>query len=54
VIEETGGTIEYSREYRPTFDEVFAALVTAHVNRDKTGGAGASPLLPTQPMARPR
>jgi ABC-2 type transport system ATP-binding protein len=54
VIEETGGTIEYSREYRPTFDEVFAALVTAHAKRDQTGGGGASPLLPTQPMARPR
>lgn len=58
VIEQTGGTIEYSREYRPTFDEVFAALVTAHANRDKkasgAGGAGTSPLLPTQPMARPR
>jgi ABC-2 type transport system ATP-binding protein len=54
AIEQTGGTIEYSREYRPTFDEVFAALVTTHANRDKSGVGGASPLLPTQPMARPR
>lgn len=29
AVERAGGAVEYSREYRPTFDEVFAALVTA-------------------------
>jgi ABC-2 type transport system ATP-binding protein len=28
AISATGGQVEYSREYRPSFDEVFAALVT--------------------------
>ncbi|MEP7360309.1 MAG: ABC transporter ATP-binding protein [Chloroflexota bacterium] len=28
AITEAGGSVEYSREYRPTFDEVFSALVT--------------------------
>jgi ABC-2 type transport system ATP-binding protein len=28
AITAAGGQVEYSREYRPTFDEVFAALVT--------------------------
>jgi len=30
AVEAAGGDIEFSREYRPTFDEVFAALVTGH------------------------
>jgi ABC-2 type transport system ATP-binding protein len=30
AVEAAGGQIEFSREYRPTFDEVFATLVTAH------------------------
>ena len=30
AIEQAGGAVESSREYRPTFDEVFAALVTQH------------------------
>jgi ABC-2 type transport system ATP-binding protein len=29
AITDAGGQVEYSREYRPTFDEVFAALVTS-------------------------
>jgi hypothetical protein len=33
AIEQAGGAVEFSREYRPTFDEVFAALVTAHSER---------------------
>ncbi len=33
AIEQVGGTVDSSREYRPTFDEVFAALVTAHAER---------------------
>jgi hypothetical protein len=28
AINAAGGHVDYSREYRPTFDEVFAALVT--------------------------
>ncbi len=29
AVAQAGGQVEYSREYRPTFDEVFAALVTS-------------------------
>jgi ABC-2 type transport system ATP-binding protein len=56
AIERAGGTVEFSREYRPTFDEVFAALVTAHLERGKEGGAdGASqPGQIPQAVARPR
>ena len=54
AIEKAGATVEYSREYRPTFDEVFTALVTAHLER-QTGqqppaGAGLMP----HTLARPR
>ena len=31
AIEAAGGTVQFSREHRPTFDEVFAALVTRNV-----------------------
>jgi hypothetical protein len=27
AVEAAGGDVEFSREYRPSFDEVFAALV---------------------------
>lgn len=30
AVEHLGGTVEYSRERRPNFDEVFTTLVTAH------------------------
>jgi ABC-2 type transport system ATP-binding protein len=33
AIGEAGGDVQFSREYRPSFDEVFAALVTAHSER---------------------
>jgi ABC-2 type transport system ATP-binding protein len=33
AIDQAGGVVDYSREHRPTFDEVFAALVTARSNR---------------------
>ena len=33
AIEQAGGSVEFSREYRPSFDEVFAALVTAHAEQ---------------------
>jgi ABC-2 type transport system ATP-binding protein len=34
AIDQAGGVVDYSREHRPTFDEVFAALVTAHSNHN--------------------
>jgi len=33
AIDRAGSTVEFSREYRPSFDEVFAALVTSHSER---------------------
>jgi len=33
AVEAAGGQVEFSREYRPSFDEVFTALVTAHSER---------------------
>jgi ABC-2 type transport system ATP-binding protein len=36
ALDELGVTVEFSREYRPTFDEVFTALVTAHAERRAT------------------
>jgi ABC-2 type transport system ATP-binding protein len=33
AIDQAGGEVDYSREHRPTFDEVFAALVTAHTSQ---------------------
>lgn len=33
AVTAAGGEVEYSREYRPNFDEVFTALVTAHAER---------------------
>jgi ABC-2 type transport system ATP-binding protein len=45
AIAAAGGHVDYSREYRPTFDEVFAALVTreseARAQTEPNGGAGA-------------
>ncbi len=35
AIEAAGGQVEFSREYRPTFDEVFASLVTADMEKRK-------------------
>lgn len=52
AIEEIGGTIDSSREYRPTFDEVFAELVTAHAER-RQGEASSTGQI-TQAVARPR
>jgi ABC-2 type transport system ATP-binding protein len=40
AIAAAGGHVEYSREYRPTFDEVFTALVTAdHEARGEQPGS---------------
>jgi ABC-2 type transport system ATP-binding protein len=33
AIEMAGGTVAFSREYRPTFDEVFATLVRRHAEQ---------------------
>jgi ABC-2 type transport system ATP-binding protein len=52
AIERVGGAVEYSREYRPTFDEVFAALVTAHADRGQPGAAPDGQL--AQAVERPR
>ncbi|MGH2466038.1 MAG: hypothetical protein ACRDGI_11305, partial [Candidatus Limnocylindrales bacterium] len=41
AIEEAGGSVASSREFRPTFDDVFATLVTAH--RAALGGIPADP-----------
>jgi ABC-2 type transport system ATP-binding protein len=42
AITGAGGEVEYSREYRPTFDEVFAALVTGEAEaRAKSEGTQA-------------
>ncbi|HWH24136.1 MAG TPA: ABC transporter ATP-binding protein [Candidatus Limnocylindria bacterium] len=46
ALDEMGVDVEYSRETRPTFDEVFAALVTRHAEEQQgvsTGGAGVDP-----------
>jgi len=55
AVDEAGGDVEYSREYRPTFDEVFTALVTRHVEQrgQPPGGAPAGADLPL-PLVRPR
>jgi ABC-2 type transport system ATP-binding protein len=46
AIEDAGGTVTSSREYRPSFDEVFATLVDRHrkhlENERSNGAAGAT------------
>ncbi|HVM31261.1 MAG TPA: ABC transporter ATP-binding protein [Candidatus Limnocylindrales bacterium] len=42
AIRQAGGEVDWSREYRPTFDEVFAELVTRH-RAEGSEGAGAGP-----------
>lgn len=46
AVEQAGGAVEFSREYRPTFDEVFAALVTAHGERRAAAAAAATGVRP--------
>jgi ABC-2 type transport system ATP-binding protein len=38
AVEKAGGTVEFSREYRPTFDEVFTTLVTNDLERRQPSG----------------
>jgi ABC-2 type transport system ATP-binding protein len=40
AISAAGGNVEWSREYRPTFDEVFAELVTRHEGGQPAAGGG--------------
>ena len=54
AIEHAGGTVESSREHRPTFDEVFASLVTAHAQRNSADGGQSGTGTMPQAVARPR
>ena len=60
AIEAAGGQVDFSREYRPSFDEVFTALVAAHAQRNngaeeasatQAGQAvsGVPPIIPMRP-----
>jgi ABC-2 type transport system ATP-binding protein len=49
AVAAAGGHVDYSREYRPTFDEVFAELVT----RDADERAQADPNAPPDPNEQP-
>ncbi|CAN5794805.1 ABC transporter ATP-binding protein [soil metagenome] len=42
AIEAAGGDVEFSREYRPNFDEVFTALVNAHLQQRAGGPQGGA------------
>lgn len=55
AVDDAGGDVESSREYRPTFDEVFTALVQAHAAPDQPGGGSpaSAGALPGQ-LGRPR
>ena len=50
AIEHAGGIVESSREYRPSFDEVFAALVTQHAEHKRQAEGSASA---AQPQGQP-
>jgi ABC-2 type transport system ATP-binding protein len=47
AVAQIGGTVDFSREYRPTFDEVFAELVTRHAAQR----ASAQPVADQQVVA---
>jgi len=42
AVEQAGGEIDYSREMRTNFDEVFTALVTAHAERRRAASAAVA------------
>ncbi len=42
AIESIGGNVEFSREHRPNFDEVFSALVTQHLEAKQQAQAQAA------------
>ncbi len=54
AIERAGGAVDSSREYRPTFDEVFSVLVTAHAQRGRGEAGQPGPGLMPHQLARPR
>jgi ABC-2 type transport system ATP-binding protein len=56
AVDEAGGDVESSREYRPTFDEVFTSLVQSHAEQDQPagGGAAAAGTAPPTQLLRPR
>jgi ABC-2 type transport system ATP-binding protein len=55
AVDDAGGDVESSREYRPTFDEVFTSIVQSHAEQGQPagGGAAAAGAPPTQ-LLRPR
>jgi hypothetical protein len=55
AVDDAGGDVESSREYRPTFDEVFTSLVQSHADQDQpTGGGAAAAGAPPTQLLRPR
>jgi ABC-2 type transport system ATP-binding protein len=54
AITEAGGDVEYSREYRPTFDEVFTAIVTRHAEGQAQPDHAGLAAEMTQRTTRPR
>jgi ABC-2 type transport system ATP-binding protein len=54
AITGAGGDVEYSREYRPTFDEVFAAIVTRHADGQAAPDDAGAAAEMTQRTMRPR
>ncbi|MDP8905762.1 MAG: ABC transporter ATP-binding protein [Chloroflexota bacterium] len=55
AIDAAGGDVETSSEYRPSFDEVFTALVTRHAEQKANGGGGGQPTAAVPaPLRRPR
>ena len=56
AVDDAGGDVEYSREYRPTFDEVFTALVTRHMETQAppAGGGAVAPTGMPLNLRRPR
>ena len=53
AVETVGNAVESSREYRPTFDEVFSALVTAYAEHKRTQPPGGEPVPSDQPPVPP-
>ncbi len=56
AVDDAGGDVEFSREYRPTFDEVFTALVTRHMEQQQAAGSGTAATFAGPPiqLRRPR
>jgi ABC-2 type transport system ATP-binding protein len=54
AIEAAGGHLEYSREHRPTFDEVFATLVTQHLATRQAAAEAAAQAQNLQAHSQPQ